>query len=52
MQNKARGKRLAVVAGLTVIVILTSMGWVFRDDLRQWHQLFEHFDSLGRNAQG
>ncbi len=52
MQNKARGKRLAGLAGLTVIMILASMAWGSRDKFRQWHQLFKHFDRLGHNAQG
>ena len=52
MQSRARGKKLAGIAGLTVIVILVSMVWIFRDDIRHWRQLFNHFDRLGRNARG
>ena len=48
MANTKNGRKVALVAGLALVVLSVAMAWTFWEEIR----FFLKFESLGRNAQG
>ncbi len=47
-----KGRKVALVAGIALVVLSVAMVWTYRDGLVAWYVLWQNFESLGKNAQG
>ncbi len=52
MKKPKKGRKVAVVAGLALVVLSVAMGWTYWEEIRSWYAVWRDFESLGRNAQG
>ena len=56
MEKTKKGRKVALVAGLALVVLSVAMVWTYREEIRSWYvfrrDLALYFASLGRNAQG
>ncbi len=52
MKTTKSGKRMALTAGLILLVLAVSIGITYRAEIRAWYEFRQLFESLGRNAQG
>ena len=53
MQKRKKGRKVALVAGLALVVLSVAMVWTYWGEIQSWYD-FRHrdFESLGRNEQG
>ncbi len=52
MESRKKGRKVALVAGLALVVLSVGMVWKYRKEIRSWYAFRRDFESLGRNAQG
>ncbi len=52
MVKTKKGRKVALVAGLALVVLSVAMVWTYRDGLLAWYVLWQNFESLGKNRSG
>ncbi len=52
MTNSKRGKRIALLAGCVVIVVVGAAVWVSREKIVARYRFWRQFESQGNNVQG
>ncbi len=52
MESHKKGRKVALVAGLALVVLSVAMVWTYREEIRSWYAFWRDFESLGKNAQG
>ena len=52
MAHKRKGRKVALVTGLALVVLSVAMLWTYRKEIESWFAFRRDFESLGRNAQG
>ena len=52
MKTTKKGKRIALAAGLLLLVLGVTVGVSFRGEIRVWYEFRRAFESLGKNEQG
>ncbi len=52
MAHTKKGRKVALVAGLALVVLSVAMVWTYRKEIRSWYALWRDFESLGKNGQG
>ena len=52
MDRKRKGKRVALLGGAIVLVVIGLIIALYRREIRAWYLLVTRFDRLGPNAQG
>ncbi len=52
MQKPKKGRKVALVAGLALVVLSVAMVWTYRKEIQSWYAFWRDFESLGKNAQG
>ncbi len=52
MRTRRRGRRIALITGVCVLVIgVALVGW-YHNELQTWYLFWKQFESLGKNDQG
>ncbi len=52
MQKTKKGRKVALVAGLALVVLSVAMAWTYRKEIESWFAFRRDFESLGKNTQG
>ncbi len=52
MARPKKGRKVALVAGLALVVLSVAMVWTYWEEIRSWYALWRDFEALGKNAQG
>ncbi len=52
MAHTKKGRKVALVAGLALVVLSVTMVWTYRKEIRSWYDFWQDFEGLGKNAQG
>ena len=52
MQKPKKGRKVALVAGIALVVLSVVMVWTYWEEIRSWYALWRDFESLGLNVQG
>ncbi len=51
MQKPNKGRKVALVAGLALVVLSVAMVWTYWKELESWYAFWRDFESIGKNAQ-
>ena len=52
MAHTKKGRKVALLAGLALVVLSVAMVWTYWTEIRSWYEFRRDFESLGKNAQG
>ncbi len=52
MEKRKKGRKVALVAGLALVVLFVAMAWTYWGEIRYWYALWRDFESLAVNPQG
>ena len=52
MVRRKKGRKVALVAGLALVVLSVAMVWTYWKEVRSWYEFWRDFESLGKNEQG
>ena len=51
MAHTKKGRKVALVAGLALVVLSVAMVWTYRKEIRSWYVFWLNFKALGKNEQ-
>ena len=52
MLKRKKGRKVALLAGLALVVLSVSVGWTYWKEIRSWYEFRQLFESLGKNEHG
>ncbi len=52
MAHTKKGRKVALVAGLALVVLSVTMVWTYWKEIQPWYAFWQDFEGLGKNAQG
>ncbi len=52
MQKTNKGRKVALVAGLALVVLSVGMVWTYWQEIQPWYAFWQDFEGLGKNEQG
>ena len=52
MAHTKKGRKVALVAGLALVVLSVAVVWTYWGEIKSWYEFRQLFKSLGKNAQG
>ncbi len=52
MKKPKKGRKVALVAGLALVVLSVAMVWTYQSEIQSWYVFRRDFERLGKNAQG